>query len=527
MDSNDDVFSLKFISKNGDNKGKIYYKMYNNNDLNDIKNKIGVPILKNNDLTETILYSLSKNNDKYNIKYELIDNNENNALNIFIEYKAGMISFNIELNIPCKLSDIDIIKNELKKMYKIISDSKRELTAKTLKIDNLEQQLRELKQELNEIRIHNNDKTKITNDLKANFDIKRNDTTTHSATKRHEINALKSELNEGKFEHETKTDNNESICPVGLNKNPAQWNADDIKGIYISVLIRSEHILIYVVWVKSLPNALQKDGLKIVELGLNGFNLLVMNRNHLYYMGINIHPLYIKAELESWLPIPRNMEPIQMESINDRFNWDKTELKIDELIDALDIYDFKRKSAKIIEIFDCGLKIHWISNNNDAWDQIIYKIHYNKRIIHPCIKYLEYIVEGRVIKYYENNSIIWGRIEKVTNEGCVIKTNFGSSNGITKNISINEYKSFTITNVILKEDSKIFINQGKVKITKYETNMIECTLKHKLSKQKLDINVSEYPNTIHFDNTSTFFRFFRNLRQSSIYLSGIRWDNGL
>ena len=80
LNSNDNLFELKFIGINGDNKGRIYYKMFNNNDLNYIKIKIGQPNIKNTKLMETILYCLCKYNHEYSIKY----NNNNNALTIYI-----------------------------------------------------------------------------------------------------------------------------------------------------------------------------------------------------------------------------------------------------------------------------------------------------------------------------------------------------------------------------------------------------------------------------------------------------------
>ena len=111
--SNDDsIFSLEFIGKNDDNKENIYYKIYNNNDLIDIKYNIGIPRIKTKKLGDIILDSLSKNNNKYKIKYYT----NNNALTLNILYDGDIISFEIILNIPQKLTDMETMKNELKNM---------------------------------------------------------------------------------------------------------------------------------------------------------------------------------------------------------------------------------------------------------------------------------------------------------------------------------------------------------------------------------------------------------------------------
>ena len=218
MNSNDNVFELKFIGKNGDNKGKIYYKIYNNNDINDIKNKVGQPNIKNKLFTKEILYCLSKNNNKYNIKY---NNNNNNELYICIEYGAGMVSFNIELNIPGKLSDMDIIKNELKKMTQIITETKRELNAKTDVINTLKTSLNEMKTSLD----------KKSNEI-STLKVVINEIKSDSSAKSREINELKQELNEFKNDSSTKA-NNIADLQQKLNKtnNKLNVNSDEINAL--------------------------------------------------------------------------------------------------------------------------------------------------------------------------------------------------------------------------------------------------------------------------------------------------------
>ena len=382
MSSNDNVFSLEFIGKNGDNKGIIYYKMYNNNDINSIKDNIDQPNIKNKKLIETILYCLSKDNDTHNIVYK----NNDNQLNICIEWDTGLLSFNIILNIPGKLSDIDTIKNELKKMTKIVKETKKELFIKSHGYDKLKIAFNEMRdnlavktQEINDLKQKINDINKILNEIKAN------------PTKTTQINpqSISNTETKGNDSDYDSDYDSKTPCPPALNKNPLQWTTNDIKGIIFQCIYIVRYklsVFIYVlniVWVSILPKILQPHASKLVELGLNGVNIISMTASDLYSIGVDKFETQIKKEFESWLPNTKHKQLSQFSKKN--FNWDNVSFKPGQCIDIWYIYLNTYKPATIIDVLNNGIKIHW-NHYDNTWDQIIYKIHYKNRINSNKIK---------------------------------------------------------------------------------------------------------------------------------------------
>ena len=172
LGSNNNVFSLQFIGKIGDIKGNIYYKICDDNDLNDIKNNIGIQNIKNEKLRDIILYGLSKNNNKYKIKYYI----NSDALILPIIYDSDIISFEITLNIPKKLTEIETIRHELKNMRDTLSDTKQEISNKNTDINSLTETLSDplyslnnLKDKLNEAKQQLLDMNALLDDIKQEY----------------------------------------------------------------------------------------------------------------------------------------------------------------------------------------------------------------------------------------------------------------------------------------------------------------------------------------------------------------------
>ena len=142
--SNDDnnAFGLSFINKN--NKQK-YYKLFNLNDCNNIKRNTELGMIKTDKFINIILYSLSKANNKNSVSFKEI----NNDLSISIKYETDFFTVNIGLNIPAKLSDIEIVKSELKALK---NKTKDELAILKDKLQKTENELKETKKELNALK---------------------------------------------------------------------------------------------------------------------------------------------------------------------------------------------------------------------------------------------------------------------------------------------------------------------------------------------------------------------------------------
>ena len=193
-DNNDDnkLFTLKFENKTK----QIYIKEFNGNDLNKIKKNWGFTNIKNKKLTETIVYCVSKYNNKHDISWNIINNNIKHELIIRINYEIGMISMVIQLNIPALMSDDDYLKNELKKTNKILNETRKELSATKQELSDTKNELKILKGLFNELK---SDVILIKNEMKGkNID----GDSTHFKDK-----------------------------PM------IKWNANDIKCIFFSILI--------------------------------------------------------------------------------------------------------------------------------------------------------------------------------------------------------------------------------------------------------------------------------------------------
>ena len=141
-DNDKSVFGLSFINKN--NKQK-YYKLFNLNDCDNIKKNTELGMIKTDKFINIILYSLSKANSKNSISFKEI----NNHLNINITYETDFFTVSIDLRIPAKLSDTEILKTEITTLKAYYKATKSELDALKLNQQKTENELKETKDELN------------------------------------------------------------------------------------------------------------------------------------------------------------------------------------------------------------------------------------------------------------------------------------------------------------------------------------------------------------------------------------------
>ena len=139
-DDDPKMFSLTFTEKK---QGNIYTKIFSNSDLDLIIKGSEFKNIKKDQLIKLILYSLSKRNTQNDIKYDIISDKHNlRSLKIVIQKDLGLLTVHFELIIDRKLTEMELLKNELNKSHQIIINTKKELIG-------TKQDLRETKERLN------------------------------------------------------------------------------------------------------------------------------------------------------------------------------------------------------------------------------------------------------------------------------------------------------------------------------------------------------------------------------------------
>ena len=148
IDDDMPLFQVTFVDKKGTND--TYSKHFNTKDCDLIRDKSKIKKTIGNDgLTKTIIYCLSPNNTKHNIKYNITQD----SLKIWISYKSEVYFFDIEVNIPKMIPKIDVskkISNDINDIRKELQLSNQKLTDKSIKLDNTVDELKETKNKLAE-----------------------------------------------------------------------------------------------------------------------------------------------------------------------------------------------------------------------------------------------------------------------------------------------------------------------------------------------------------------------------------------
>ena len=162
--SEDDVklFEANFTDRDPLSKGQQYSKVFTNKDLATIKKEIQFHGIENEKLKQIILYSLSEQNTKYGLQFDVISNNTEKYIKISIEYDTEFFSINFSVNIPAKLSDFDAMKQELKR-------TTTKLTQTSTLITSFKNEIRLLKQKSQTLELKNKEQLQEFSDFKEGY----------------------------------------------------------------------------------------------------------------------------------------------------------------------------------------------------------------------------------------------------------------------------------------------------------------------------------------------------------------------
>ena len=140
-DTNVKLFQVILTDKCTVNKHQIYNKIFYKKDCDNIRNKAGLLMMKNDKFVELLLYCLSNKNNKYNVNYKVIKKGDVlSGITINITFgDSGWIVYNIELFIPIKkMTDIELMRlrlNEYEAENKALKDSLKILANKVAELE--------------------------------------------------------------------------------------------------------------------------------------------------------------------------------------------------------------------------------------------------------------------------------------------------------------------------------------------------------------------------------------------------------